>query len=307
MRSVSLILGVLFCALSTLGSVAAQTTPTANAPSLAGLLPSEMPRAGEGFQFVVTLSWEGAATDWFVRSIDGPSLTGLRELGHRVDGKVETSSSSSRAGQTHLFTLIADEAGHCTVGAIDFVLLAAGGEERRLSTKAFAVEVRSGAVSLAELVHHRDSLFVGGFVVCVLVLLLWMRARRRARRLAEKAAIAQEDLASRWTRRVEALHELAAAAESRTLYEDACKLMSDMLAARSGDDDNRSDAEALSLRVRAAELSSTLTAGLVKICEDSRLVRFAGLEPGRDDRDLVVNRLEELAHCFDFIRRPDDE
>ncbi len=271
-------------------------------------LPKEKVYLGRSFEVAVTISWPGEATDWVVKSIEGPALTGLRELSHSLSSRVEAGEKGTRSLQIHRFAFVAEKEGQAELGAIELRVLAQGGEERVLSTKALRMTVT--ASWLDSTLASPKKMAIIAIALCLFIflsaLIRWRGQRKAAaeRRTAE-AEEADRARATRITAPLEKIKDLLADDECKELYATAKELILLLIKERGAKLENN-EKETLLAALEEIEITVGQKKGLQKVLEDAHLVRFAGLRPEREEREQVYSRIREFASPFTRVNEDVD-
>ena len=263
-------------------------------------LPNERVAINEPFAFTATIGWQGGPTKWVVKSYNGPTLTGLRELGHSLKSRSELDGEGSKSLQIHKFTFIADKEGVANIGAIELNLVAKGGEERFLTSKALAVNVHASwfASILASPKKIATALAV---IVGLLCIVLFVRHRRKRSAEAslkdEEAQKAKKDEEERISRPLAELKDLLGDEDVKKLYQRSKELIILILEARGVKLSSKDDEDIVTALSRA-QLTTGQQKGLEKVIKEAHLVRFAGLRPESDEREQVYSRIADFAKPF---------
>jgi len=262
--------------------------------ALAVQAPTEAVVAGRPFAVAVTLSWKGGPTAWVPKVMDGPALTQVREVGHGVTASAMQGSDGPSSRQVHEFTFVADAAGTAGIGAIEFRLVAQGGEERVLATKALHLPVTT---SWSQDLGGAWAPWVAGAVAGLLFLLVGIVVHRRRRAAVEAAGATDEvpQAADEVAERLAELQGLAGGDDGKAFYGRALDVLVLILTARGAAVLGRSKEHVEAALATVEGVSDTQRRGLTAFLDELHLVRFAGLRPERSERDGVVSRLRDLA------------
>ena len=269
-------------------------------------LPKEQISTNEVFDVVATLSWKGGPTDWVVKSIEGPSLTGLREIAHSLSSRTELDGDGSRSLQIHKFSFVADKEGKASIGPIELTLVAQGGQERTLASKTMTIDARATFFNSIKGSPRKMATIAA---VVFLALFLFGFAHYRKKRLAlqslreESAREAQQEAEQRLAGPLNEMKELLGDEDCKKLYGRAKDLMVLLLEARGLELTSKED-ESILTALSNAQLTKVQQKGLEKVIEDAHLVRFAGLRPDRTEREQVFSRIADFAKPF--LHRDDD-
>ena len=276
--------------------------------SLSVEVPQEMLYVGRPFDFDARLSWHGSSDLWIVKDIEGPSLNGLRELGHSLTARVVADSEGERSLQHHRFRLIADEEGRVRISPLEFTLLGKGGEKRVLKSKALTIEIHDSLWNSFLQVpgKTRISALVGGFIVLGFAFLTWRKRRREFQEKIRKEKLEQvrkerEELERPLQEMVDSLGD----DECKEFYAKAKEVVIAVLKRKGVELSSEGEASILE-GLGHLDLEKTKVKGLEKLIKDADLVRFAGLRPDRRERENVVSRVEELADT-EFHKSDEDD
>ena len=269
-------------------------------------LPKEKVVINEPFALTATISWQGGPTKWVVKSYNGPALSGLREIAHSLKSRSLLDGEGSKSLQIHKFTFIADKEGTANIGPIELNLVAKGGEERFLTSKALAVNVHASWLA-SILASPKKMATAGAVLFALLFIVLFIRHRRR--RLAEaslrdqEAQKAKKDEEEKISRPLAEMKDLLGDEDVKKLYQRSKELIILILEARGIELSSKED-EDIVTALSQAQLTTGQQKGLEKVVKDAHLVRFAGLRPESDEREQVYSRIADFAKPF--LKKDDD-
>lgn len=268
-----------------IAGLAAPASLQAGEPELRVALPQDPPRVGQVFQVVVELRWAGPPDQWIVRAMDGPVLSGCRDVGHVVAGGVGQGEGGAATWQRHELAMLADGEGPASVGPVGVDLVGEGGVTRRLSSRSLTLTVLPG---------RSPALIVAGGLVAVAVLLfagvMVLRGRRRPAAVVPGPSPAEALQAS-----LVELERLAAGDDVKALYGRALDLTVQLLTSAGAPATGRGEDDVAAAVADLEGIPPSLARGVSRLAEESKLVRFAGLRPDGTERSAVVARVRELA------------